>query len=44
MSGMAILTMILILGIIWGGFLVTLILALKKERLKARSNSEPPAD
>jgi hypothetical protein len=34
MSALAVITMILVLSVVWGGFFVLLVLALKKERKK----------
>jgi hypothetical protein len=38
-STAALITMILVLGVVWGGFVLALRLALKKEKTKSRDNS-----
>jgi len=39
MSKVALLTMILVLGVVWGGFILALRLALRKERSKPEDTS-----
>jgi hypothetical protein len=40
MSTLTIVTMVSVMTIVWGGFLVVLGLALRKERIKSRRSSE----
>ena len=41
MSGLAVFVMIVICGIVWGGFAVLIALAVRKEAAKARLSSLP---
>lgn len=38
MSAKAVVTMVLILGFVWGGFLLILVTAFRRERAKGRGN------
>lgn len=44
MSAAGIVTMIAILGFVWGGFLLILITAIRREREKSRRGARAPVD